>query len=92
MVVDKEKVVTENDIKMNVIDVLKNKYVFALCSSTDLDRLASFHAACKKTGRVFFIDQYQHDVLDVFSNYAGKKSDLFKFDQTFRLINFRTKT
>lgn len=87
-----EKVVTENDIKMNVIDVLKkNKYVFALCSSTDLDRLASFHAACKETGRVFFVDQYQQDVLDVFSNYAGKKSDLFKFDQTFRLINFRTK-
>ena len=55
-----EKVVTENDIKMNIIDVLKNhKYIFALCSSTELDRLASFHAACKEIGRVFLIDQYQ---------------------------------
>lgn len=27
----------------------------------------------------------------MFSNYAGKQSGLFKFDQTFRLINFRTK-
>ena len=87
-----EKVVSENDIKNNVIDVLKkHNYVFALCSSTDLERLASFHAACRGTGRVFLVDQYQQDILNVFSNYAGKKSDLFKFDRTFRLINFRTK-
>ena len=86
-----EIVISENDIKKNVEKVLKqHKYVFALCSSTDLDRLASFHSACKKTGRVFFVDQYQQEVLDVFSKYAGKKSDLFKFDETFKLINYKT--
>ena len=30
--------------------------------STDLDRLATFHAACKKTGRIFLVDEYQNRV------------------------------
>jgi len=76
-----ERVVPENSIKNNVIDILrKHKYVYALCSSTDLERLASFHAACKATGRVFFVDRYQKSVLDVFTAIAGSKSDLFKFE------------
>lgn len=79
-----EKVVSENEIKQNVIRALKqHKYVFALGSSTDLDRLSSFHAACKQTGREFVVDAYQKSVLDVFTRYAGKKSDLFIFDNCF---------
>jgi ribonuclease J len=41
-----ERVVSESDILQTTIDELKkenHKYVFALCSSTDIDRLASFH-------------------------------------------------
>ena len=86
-----ERVISENDIERNVISLLKaHKYVFALCSSTDRDRLASFHAACKATGRLFVVDDYQKDVLDVFSHYAGSKSSLFNFDKVFKLVNFRT--
>ena len=51
-----------------------------LCSSTDLDRLASFHAACNRTGRIFFVDEYQKNILDIFTKYAGRRSDLFKFN------------
>lgn len=83
-----ETVLHENDIKSNTITALKeHKYVFALCSSTDIDRLASFHDACKQTSRTFFVDEYQKEVLDVFSKYSGKHSNFFKFDKTFKLID-----
>lgn len=85
-----ECVVSENEIQQNISQILKeHKYVFALCSSTDIDRLASFHTACKDTGRVFLVDEYQKKILDVFSKYAGKESPLFNF-KAFKLINFKT--
>lgn len=50
-----EQVVSEHELQRNVTNILKeHKYVFALCSSTDIERLASFHAACNNTGRVFW--------------------------------------
>ena len=88
-----EQVVTEHQIQLNTIQALserKHKYVFALCSSTDIDRLASFHAACKKTGRLFLVDGYQHRVLDIFSKYSGSKSSLYKFDNVFELRDLRS--
>lgn len=86
-----ENVISENEIFRNVVALLKeHKYVFALCSSTDIDRLASFHKACKVTGRLFVADAYQKSVLDVFSRHAGRKSGLFDFDRVFSLVNFRT--
>ncbi|TGX83904.1 MBL fold metallo-hydrolase [Palleniella muris] len=85
-----EQVVSENELQRNVTDILKeHKYVFALCSSTDIDRLASFNASCKDTGRVFVVDEYQNKVLDIFSKYAGKHTVLYRFNP-FRLINFKT--
>lgn len=86
-----ETILTEREIGTNVVDVLKkHKYVYALGSSTDMERLASFHNACKKTERVFVCDKYQKQVLDVFSKYAGVKSPLFNFDTVFELINIKT--
>ena len=81
-----EQVVTEHQIQLNTISLLhKHKYVYALCSSTDIDRLASFHAACKATKRAFVVDSYQRKVLNVFSEYSGRKSPLFDFDHVFEL-------
>lgn len=66
-----EAVKPESEIQRSTIEVLKShKYVFALCSSTDIDRLASFHAACMKTMRHFYVDMYQYSVLEVFSKYT----------------------
>ncbi len=50
--------------------------------------MASFHAACKETKRVFIVDEYQGSVLKVFTDYAGKKAKIFNFDSTFKFINF----
>lgn len=84
-----ENVVTESVIQQTISKILKkHKYVFALCSSTDMDRLAGFHAACKNTGRVFWIDEYQKRILDIFSKYAGQKTPLYDFTNVFDLISF----
>lgn len=86
-----ERLIREYDIMRNTKDFLRNhKYAFALCSSTDRDRLASFHAACKATGRVFLCDRYQKSVLDIFTRYAWKGSDLFNFEDSFVLVNYKT--
>ncbi len=58
----------------------KRHHLFALCSSTDIDRLASLHAACKETSAWLVCDKYQKEILDIFTERAGKHSDLFKFD------------
>ena len=82
-----ESVLHEYQIERNTEGFLReHKYCFALCSSTDSDRLASFHAACKNTGRVFCVDKYQKGILDVFSQYAGRWSGIYRFDHTFELI------
>lgn len=83
-----EPVIREFDIRQNVVKLLRrHKYVFALCSSTDIERLASLNAACKATGREFVVDGYQESVLKVFTRYAGKYSGLFDFSNAFRLWN-----
>ena len=66
-----------------MISTWKHKYMFALCSSTDMDRLASFHQACKDTKRNFLCDTYQKSMLDIFTRYM--KSSLFKFDKIFTI-------
>lgn len=86
-----EHVLTESEITRHVIQALyMHKYVFALCSSTDLERLSAFHQACQETGRLFIVDRYQKRLLDVFTKYAGSKSNYFRFN-AFELINYRTK-
>lgn len=86
----KEKVVHENTIKARAKELLEEgerlHFLFALCSSTDMDRLASFHAACKETGAKFLCDSYQKLVLDIFTKYAAPHSKLFDFDDETTLV------
>jgi ribonuclease J len=74
-----EKAKHENDLKIEATALLKKyKYSFVLCSSTDIDRLATFHEASKKSGKSLLYDNYQKEILQIFTDNA--KSDLFKFD------------
>jgi ribonuclease J len=88
-----EQVLHENDLKKQVIALMKQyKNVFALCSSTDLERLATFHSANKALGkRPFVCDDYQEEVLDIFSKTAGTKSDLFDFGKIYSFSPDNTK-
>lgn len=86
-----ENVVNESTIKAETINLLtKDKhphFMFALCSSTDMERLASFHAACEETGAKFLCDTYQKSVLDIFTKYASPHCNLFNFnDETTNVL------
>lgn len=80
-----EHVPTEAELKAKAIGLLSRKgqshHFFALCSSTDIDRLATFHAACKETGAWLVVDAYQKEVLDIFTRHAGQHQQLYVFDR-----------
>jgi ribonuclease J len=80
-----ERVRHENDLKIEAIGVMKQfKNVFVMCSSTDMERLATFHAANKEVGgRPFVCDDFQKSVLEIFSESAGKESPLFNFGEPY---------
>jgi ribonuclease J len=76
-----ENVLREFELKQKAIDLMKQyKYCFVMCSSTDMERLASFHAANKTfKNRPFVCDDFQNSILTIFSESAGKESSLFNF-------------
>ena len=76
-----ERVRHENELKKEAVDLMEQyKNVFIMCSSTDMERLATFHAANKELiGRPFVCDDFQKSVLEIFSDTAGIKSSLFDF-------------
>jgi ribonuclease J len=80
-----ERVRHENELKKEVIELMKQyKNVFVLCSSTDMERLATFHAANQEmNGRPFVCDDFQQSILEIFSDTAGKKSALFDFGKPY---------
>ncbi|MCH5179090.1 MAG: MBL fold metallo-hydrolase [Prevotellaceae bacterium] len=79
----------ENEVKLGAIEQMRRyKNVFVFCSSTDMERLASFHAANMQMGnRPLICDEYQKKLLEVFSNTAGRKSDLFLMD--YKVVGIR---
>ena len=83
-----EKVKSEKDLLIDVlrlINIPKHKYIFVLCSSTDIDRLASFHTASKMCEKNFLHDEYQGDVLKIFSETLGNErtDSIFNFDKAY---------
>lgn len=80
-----EKVKHEITIKHEATKLLREKprkHLLTLCSTTDMDRLASFHSACKDTDAMFVCDHYQKQILDIFTAHHGKKSKLYDFGDT----------
>lgn len=77
-----EKVDTEYGLGKKAFDLMKDyKYVFVHCSSTDLERLATFktaNAQCKPR-RFLVSDRYRKEILEIFSKEAGMKSKTFDF-------------
>jgi ribonuclease J len=88
-----ERVRHENDLKREVVKLMKQyRNVFVMCSSTDMERLATFHAANKEvSGRPFVCDDFQKSVLEIFSDTAGRKSSLFNFGKCYSFRSDNTK-
>ncbi|MFI3298140.1 MAG: MBL fold metallo-hydrolase [bacterium] len=76
-----EKVKHESDLQHELKEIFqKHKYNFVVCSSTDMDRLATVYAANPKV-RLFVCDGYQRDILDIFTANSGSYSELFRFEE-----------
>ncbi|MBQ3545802.1 MAG: MBL fold metallo-hydrolase [Lachnospiraceae bacterium] len=75
----------ESELKEEAKKIFENnKYAFLVCSSTNLDTLASFHkAALENDMYTYCYSKYMLGQLETFTKYAGKYSDLYKFDKSF---------
>lgn len=80
-----EKVLSERELQKRFVDLMKRyKYIFVLSSSTDMERLATIYSANRKVGnRPFVCDDFQRDILSIFTDTKGEKNDLFRFDKVF---------
>ena len=80
-----EKVMTEYELKKKAGEYFEeNKYAFLVCSSTNLDTLASYHkAALEKKMYTYCYNRYLLGQLETFTETAGERSDLYKFEKTY---------
>lgn len=73
-----EKLMTEGQLQKKVKDYMKQyKYVFVLCSSTNLERICALSKAVPK-GKYFICDGYQSKLLDIIQHHWGKYSSLYR--------------
>lgn len=78
---DDERMMSERDLQQKAYELMSRyKYAFVLCSSTDLDRLASFYQATSRhQGRLFVADGYQGKLLKTFTDKLGHKIPEYDF-------------
>lgn len=77
-----EAILTEAELSRKAAELMKeHKYVFVHCSSTDMERLASFKTATRQMypSRPLLADKYQKDILDIFTLTAGNRTTCFRF-------------
>lgn len=82
-----KKVYTEREMEADATRILgkpENKYAFLVCSSTNLESLASFHNAALKLGRPFLVNNYVHKQLELFRNTVGKREFDFRFWKSYK--------
>ncbi|MCF0182267.1 MAG: MBL fold metallo-hydrolase [Muribaculaceae bacterium] len=82
---DSEKAITENELQQKARQIMsKNKHIFVQCSSTDVDRLASFYNANKAIeNRPIVCDSYQKHILKHFADSAGHYSQMYKIGKSY---------
>lgn len=78
---DDERMMSEKDLQQKAYELMSRyKYAFVLCSSTDLDRLASFYQATSRhQDRLFVADGYQCKLLRTFTDKLGHKIPEYDF-------------
>ena len=86
-----EKVMSEPKMQIEAYKYLKqHKYAFLICSSTNLDSLASFYQAAQSAavpyGRYLYTyNSYFEKQLRTFSETAGSFSDVYQFHNVHKL-------
>lgn len=86
-----EKVKTEQEMQMEAAKYLrKHKHAFLICSSTNLDSLASFYQAWQSAcsphkGYMYTYNRYFEKQLKTFSDSAGGFSNVYQFENVYHL-------
>ena len=77
-----ERMMSEKELQDKAYELMSRyKYAFVLCSSTDIDRLASFcQATIRHQGRLFITDGYQRKLLAPFTEYYFLERNIRFFD------------
>ena len=82
----KEKVLTEEQLQRKALETLKkpeNKWAFLICSSTNVESLASFANAAMYLGRAFYVNYYVYEQILLYRETAGKDDEAFRFWKTY---------
>lgn len=77
-----EKVLKEEELEKKAHEVLEkpeNKCTFLICSSTNVESLASFHNAAHDLKRPFIVNRYVYEQLLLYRKSAGIKNKKFRF-------------
>lgn len=70
---------SEYQLQLQAKELLSSyKYVFVICSSTNIDRIASFHEATPR-GKYFLCDSYQKEIIEIARKYGGMHTFLYSF-------------
>ncbi|NLB54665.1 MAG: MBL fold metallo-hydrolase [Lentisphaerae bacterium] len=78
---DSDTLLEEAELQTLANHVLsENKYVFVLCASTNIDRIAAFYHATPR-GKYFICDEYQKRILDIVTKHAKDKTPLYNFQK-----------
>lgn len=65
----------------------ENKWAFLVCSSTNVESLASFHNAAMKLGRPFIVNYYVYNQILRYRKTAGARDKRFLFLKTYPFEN-----
>jgi len=76
-----ETVISEFKLRGKAIPLIKSKkYVFIMCSFTNIDRIAAFYHANKKAGsKLFVCDKFQAEILDYVTTSSASYTDYYNF-------------
>ena len=77
------EVKTEGDLEEEMVNLLQGNDSIALTyvSAHNIDRLVTFYRAAKRSNRLFVVDVYTANVLELFGNYAGIPYPSSDFDK-----------
>ena len=84
----REAVLTESAMEEKAVAVLgrqENRCSFLLCSSTNMESLATFANASMRLGRAFYVNDYVYRQIQIYRETAGRDAPAFLFRKTYRL-------
>ena len=78
---DHETALSEYELSLKIRDYIKeHKYVFAVCSSTNFDRLAAVCNAVPR-GRYRVCDKYQLEMMEIMREHTKDYTELYQFER-----------